>query len=214
VPTFAEVIALARRAGRGVYPELKHPTYFASIGLPMEDALLGALAEAGWTQKSDPVFVQCFEVGPLERLRTRTQLRLVQLIADEGGPVDRPGRSYRDMITPAGLPRWRAMPTGSARPRASSCRAARRALALAHHIGGRRAPGGPGGAPVDLPQRELLLPAELRRGADPREHGDAAAEMRMFISLGVDGYSVTTLRMPWQPASPTKPVCFQRIREL
>jgi glycerophosphoryl diester phosphodiesterase len=103
VPTFAEVIALARRAGRGVYPELKHPTYFASIGLPMEDALLGALAEAGWTQKSDPVFVQCFEVGPLERLRTRTQLRLVQLIADEGGPVDRPGRSYRDMITPAGL---------------------------------------------------------------------------------------------------------------
>ena len=48
--TFDEVVAIARaasaRTGRtiAVAPELKHPTYFAGIGLPMEDAFVAELA--------------------------------------------------------------------------------------------------------------------------------------------------------------------------
>ena len=46
VPTFDEVLDLARtesrRRGRtiGVYPEAKHPTYFDSIGLSLEEPLV------------------------------------------------------------------------------------------------------------------------------------------------------------------------------
>src|SRR5688500_3992147 len=43
IPTIEEVIALAASAGVGIYPETKHPSYFASIGLPLEEPLLAAL---------------------------------------------------------------------------------------------------------------------------------------------------------------------------
>ena len=41
IPTLGEVVALAARAGVGVYPETKHPTYFQQIGLPLERPLVG-----------------------------------------------------------------------------------------------------------------------------------------------------------------------------
>ena len=47
VPTFQEVIDLAKRAGVGIYPETKHPTYFDSIGLSLEEPLLATLRANG-----------------------------------------------------------------------------------------------------------------------------------------------------------------------
>lgn len=87
VPTFAEVLALAQQmstaSGRpiGVYPETKHPDYFASIGLDFEKPLLGALQryEAG------PVFIQSFVPDILKRLKGKTQAKLVQLVENRGG---------------------------------------------------------------------------------------------------------------------------------
>ena len=49
IPTFAEVIALAKAHGVGIYPETKHPTYFASIGHPTDELVVTALREAGLT---------------------------------------------------------------------------------------------------------------------------------------------------------------------
>lgn len=103
IPTFEEVIALARhesaRRGRtiGVYPETKHPTWHCERGLPLEEPMLAALRAAGWTRRSDPVFLQSFESGNLRWLRSRTDLRLVQLIDAIG--VDAEGRPLR-------APRW------------------------------------------------------------------------------------------------------------
>src|SRR4029078_372450 len=37
IPTFQEVVDLAKREGVGIYPETKHPTYFDSIGLSLEE---------------------------------------------------------------------------------------------------------------------------------------------------------------------------------
>lgn len=48
IPTFDEVIELAQKYGVGVYPETKHPTYFDSIGLSLEEPLLAALKRHGW----------------------------------------------------------------------------------------------------------------------------------------------------------------------
>jgi len=37
IPTFQEVISLAKREGVGIYPETKHPTYFDRLGLSLEE---------------------------------------------------------------------------------------------------------------------------------------------------------------------------------
>ncbi|MDZ4673185.1 MAG: glycerophosphodiester phosphodiesterase [Gemmatimonadota bacterium] len=115
VPTWDEILALRARltleTGRpiGVYPETKHPTYFRSIGLPLEEPLLEALTAHGLEGFDAPVFIQSFETGNLQWLRQRTGIRLVQLLESTGGPWDwtakgMPG-SYADLTTPAGLQR-------------------------------------------------------------------------------------------------------------
>ncbi|MCB2087325.1 MAG: glycerophosphodiester phosphodiesterase [Sphingomonadaceae bacterium] len=110
VPTLAEILALVKRkeaeTGRriGLYPEMKHPAYFeAALGLDMVDLLVEQLHAAGYDKASDPVFIQCFEVKPLLRANLRTDLRLVQLIAAEGGPVDIEDSSYALLASPYGL---------------------------------------------------------------------------------------------------------------
>jgi glycerophosphoryl diester phosphodiesterase len=76
IPTFAEVLALARSTGVGVYPELKHYTYFMNEatgidGQPVRhdtvNLLLRDLLRADF---DDPkrIFIQSFEVAPLVRL--------------------------------------------------------------------------------------------------------------------------------------------------
>ena len=102
IPTLEEIIALARSAsaagGRtiGIYPETKHPTWHCEQGLPLEPALLAALAEAGWTSREAPVFIQSFESGNLRWLRGQTGVRLVQLVSggdlDDDGHVQPPDR--------------------------------------------------------------------------------------------------------------------------
>lgn len=85
--TFDEVIELAQRLGRdrghpvGIYPETKHPTYFQSIGLPLEEKLIASLRKYGWNRRDAPVFIQSFETGNLRELRTMTPVRLIQLVS-------------------------------------------------------------------------------------------------------------------------------------
>lgn len=63
VPTLDEVIQLAKAQsvakGRviGIYPETKHPTYFRSIGLPLEKKLLDTLQKHDLNKADAPVFV-------------------------------------------------------------------------------------------------------------------------------------------------------------
>jgi glycerophosphoryl diester phosphodiesterase len=39
-----------------------------------------------------------------------------------------------------------------------------------------------------LRAENAFLPVELRRGPEPRTHGDMAAEATLFLKAGVDGY--------------------------
>lgn len=131
IPTFSEVIELAKRArkekGRevGVYPETKHPTYHQRRGLALEPKLLAVLRSHGWDRRTAPVFIQSFEVANLKQLSRQTDVRLVQLIdgydtlPDGSIDVDRVNfrpfdapydftvagdpRRYVDLVTPAGL---------------------------------------------------------------------------------------------------------------
>ena len=127
IPTLDEVIELAKRKTResgrtiGIYPETKHPTYHQGIGLALEDRLLSVLSKAGWNHRNAPVFIQSFETANLRYLRSKTKVKLVQLIdADDVNadgslslvkPYDKPydwvvgGRPglFSDLVTPAGL---------------------------------------------------------------------------------------------------------------
>jgi glycerophosphoryl diester phosphodiesterase len=82
---------------------MKHPRYFASIGLPFEQRMADALKANSLDSAEAKVFVQCFEVAPLKTLRPLTKSKLVQLIDSEGAPADAPGFTYADMTGAAGL---------------------------------------------------------------------------------------------------------------
>jgi len=131
IPTFEEIIALAKRKGEekgrviGIYPETKHPTYHKSIGLPLEKRLVDTLARAGWNRRDAPVFIQSFEQSSLKELRKLTPIRLIQLVdandvnpdgsLDFTAPFDRPfdwtasgeprllERTFGFFVTDAGL---------------------------------------------------------------------------------------------------------------
>lgn len=109
--TFQQVIDIARagslRTGRtiGVCPELKHPSHFAAAGLPMETLFVAILEANSLTGADAPILIQCFEVGPLQRLANRIEAPLLQLMSVAGGPVDRPDLTYAAMATPEGLAR-------------------------------------------------------------------------------------------------------------
>jgi glycerophosphoryl diester phosphodiesterase len=89
IATFDEVIELAQELGKkigrpvGVYPETKHPTYFRSIQLPLEEKLLASLQKHGWNSRDAPVFIQSFEQENLRALRGQTHVRLIQLVSAE-----------------------------------------------------------------------------------------------------------------------------------
>jgi glycerophosphoryl diester phosphodiesterase len=98
VPTFEEILDLARRRNVGVYPETKLPSYFRSIGLPLEEPMVEALHAAGLRA----VFLQSFETGNLKLLKTMTDLPRIQLLDAGGKPWDL-DRTYADLATPEGL---------------------------------------------------------------------------------------------------------------
>jgi glycerophosphoryl diester phosphodiesterase len=190
IPTLAEIIALAKQRSHdlkrviGIYPETKHPSYFASIGLPMEAHLVAQLKAAGWTDAKAPVFIQSFEVNNLKQLHTLTGIRLIQLIDATGGPADNAQPSYAAMITPVGLkeiatyaygigPNKSLIQNGDAPPSN---------LVLDAHIAGLRV------HPWTFRAENTFLPPSMRIGTDPAAHGHIDLEFRRFLDLGIDGF--------------------------
>lgn len=184
VPTLAEVIALAKKHHVGIYPETKHPSYFAGIGHPMEVRLVAQLTAAGWSKPSDPVFIQSFEVDNLKRLHTMTGLRLIQLMDAGGAPADGAAPSYAVMTTPTGLKAVAAYAYGIG-PNKDMIQkgddAPSTLVADAHAVGLRL-------HPWTFRAENMFLPPSLRTGTDPAVHGRLSEEITRFLGLGVDGF--------------------------
>lgn len=121
VPTLEQIIELAdlhyRKTGKiiGLYIETKHPTYFQSIGLPLEDVLLKTLNKHQYTREIAPVYLQSFEVSNLQYLREQLKknyplkhAKIVQLLdSPNSAPADfvaqgKP-QKYLDLALPSGL---------------------------------------------------------------------------------------------------------------
>ena len=190
IPTFAEIVKLVKakeaETGRtiGIYPELKHPTFLLQTdGIDSVDLLVTALKKAGLDHEGAPVFIQCFEVGPLKRLHKLVPLPLVQLIEAQGGPADEPGVTYASMLSDAGLKDiaqyasvigvdMRLLFTPDGKPTDLIARAY--AAGLKVHA-------------WTLRKENAFLPPMLRRGSNPNGTGDFAAAFAALRKAGVDG---------------------------
>lgn len=198
VPTLREILELVRAQERlvnrrvGLYPETKHPSYFAEQGLQMETALLELLTEYGYLHRDDPVFIQSFEVSNLQRLRSLTSLPLVQLIADSGRPYDvargNGTLTYDEMLSAAGLAdiaRYAAA-IGPNKERITALDANGVAtgpdplVAQAHDAG-------LAVHAYTFRAENAFLPPALRQGAEQTAWGDVATEIGAYLAAGVDG---------------------------
>ncbi len=191
VPTLAEILQLraelATELGRdiGLYPELKHPSYFQQIGLPLLEPLCTALAAAGLTEPGAPLFVQCFEISTLIALRERHPA--VPLIFLMEAPEGYPGTGA-DPLTPQDLrmlTRWvdgigpdkqLVIP-----PTADGALGQPSALVEQAHAAGLVV------HPWSFRRENAFLPTDLQRpGAGPAGVGDLVSEIRAHRAAGVD----------------------------
>jgi glycerophosphoryl diester phosphodiesterase len=180
--TFDEVLDIAAAAGVGVAPELKHPSYFAALGLPMEDVFVSTLQRRGLTGADARVIVQCFEVGPLQRLRARIATPLLQLVASDGGPADRPDLTYTAMTTPQGLADiaayagWIGTDTALIEPTPGTATL----LITDAHAAGLKV------AAWTFRAENTFLPEADRLGTNPAAHGRLRERLARFAAYGLD----------------------------
>ncbi|WP_030237197.1 glycerophosphodiester phosphodiesterase family protein [Streptomyces sp. NRRL S-455] len=180
VMTFQEVVDLARRLSRtygrtiAVFPETKHPTYFRSLGLPLEPKLAAAIRRNRLGRRE--CVVQSFEPTSLRRM-TGLGVPLWQALGTTGGPHDLPSTTYRDMMTPAGLAEI-ARYADWIGPDKSSV--AGTTLVADAHAAGLRI------GPYTFRAENQFLPAGFRRGSGPNDFGDAFAEYALYYRMGVD----------------------------
>ena len=91
VHTLAEEISFVRRlnetTGRmaGIYPEIKEPAWHREQGVDIAPMMLEILSRSGYTQHTDPIYVQCFDMAEVRRMRETlgTKLKLVLLLGEE-----------------------------------------------------------------------------------------------------------------------------------
>jgi glycerophosphoryl diester phosphodiesterase len=199
VPTLAEIIDLAvaqsLATGRriGIYPETKHPSYHASVGLPMAAALVAELSNTPYAQVRDPIFIQSFEVGNLKELRRLTTIRLIQLMEDGGGPADadiNPATpaTYAQMLTADGLRQIKtyADGIGVAKSLMLPRDADNRLLPPTRLIDSAHAVGLKVHGWTFRPEN-YFLPADFVSSASSAARGDGVAEIQAFLAAGIDG---------------------------
>jgi len=205
IPSFEEIIdfVAAESATRnrviGIVPELKSSTYFASVGLPMEDNFVSTLMAHEYSRRA-PIEIQSFEVANLKYLRKKlgrpANMRLMQLVV--GGPI-RPSdvtaaggsTTFAEMITPAGMRAIAAYADVVAPPTRVIIPLGKDERLLA-----------PTSFVSDAHQAGLLvhiwtfrpenvfLAADFRNdaGTNARNEAGSVAEIKRYIETGIDGF--------------------------
>jgi glycerophosphoryl diester phosphodiesterase len=203
IPTLQEVIDLAKaksiETGRtiGVYPETKHPTYFAAHAaanglMSMEDRLVQILHASYGNSASAPVFIQSFEVGNLRYLNGQTNIRIAQLLNGSGRPFDfmeaNDPRSYADLASRQGLDFINDYADGVGAntnlmiPLVNGRLGTPTTLVADAHDLGLAVHG------WTFRAENSFLPNEFDSSADPASFGNMAGQIQAFLRLGMDGF--------------------------
>ncbi|MBU9689745.1 glycerophosphodiester phosphodiesterase [Burkholderia multivorans] len=207
IPTLDEIVALATQmsaqTGRTIhlYPETKHPTYFQSIGLPLEDRLVDALLKDPYTSRTATVYIQSFEVANLKAIRNRIgasqpNWKLVQLM-DEAAqrPYDfvkaNDKRTYGDLSTRDGMREIATYANGVGPYKTSIIAVAADGtlqqptpyVRYAHEAGLVV-------HPYTFRPENNFLPASLKDGGTPdtRNTAGSVREIQAYLRAGIDGF--------------------------
>lgn len=199
---FVAAEAAARGRTIGLIPELKHSTWFAQAGLPLEDRFVSTLKAHAYTRRA-PVVVQSFEIANLKALRkglgqpsnvTLAQLVIAGAEYDKEQPADVAAHggslTYGEMVSARGLrdiaayadivaPNTRAViPLGK-----DERLAAPTALVADAHKAGLQV------VVWTFRPENAFLAADFRSDAGPNVRHDAGsvAEIRRYLETGIDG---------------------------
>ncbi len=189
--TLDEVLDIAEDAGGeapvGVYIETKHPSYFESLGINLNDMLIETLERRGFNDPDALVVIQSFESANLRAIRPRTPAMLVQLMMVKGQPADfavaGDPRTYEDLRSDEGLafvaeyadvigPNKQVVIKPDVGPTGLIERA--HAAGLDVHVWTMR-------------NENQFLPKKLQKGRKKLAHGKAVDELLLFFDAGVDG---------------------------
>jgi glycerophosphoryl diester phosphodiesterase len=192
----------AAASGRqlGIVAEIKHATYFESLGLPLDELFAAELAEAGWGDERERLVVESFERTVLGKLHVRgVRGRRVYLIEASGSPFDEvaahgsAARSYADEVTEAGLYSLASAPAATRVDGVSVNKSmildagtsgnppAANDLVDLVHAAGLEA------YCWTLRPENRFLTKSLRLGRDAAAFGDWQREFRLIMETGVDG---------------------------
>ncbi|NBH01681.1 glycerophosphodiester phosphodiesterase [Amycolatopsis sp. SID8362] len=199
IASYQEVLDLTKRLGRelhrtlGTYPEVKHSTFFSSIGNPTEPKLVALLKHNGLDRPDAPAIIQSFEVSNLIELHKQVRTPLLQLTSAKGAPADFVAkgdkRTYADLVTPQGLrdvakyAKYLGPEKGQIIPLdAAGNLTTPTALVADAHKAGLKV------QPYTFRNENPFLPANLRSSAEPDAYGDVFTEEAAFFKAGVDGF--------------------------
>jgi glycerophosphoryl diester phosphodiesterase len=196
---FAAAESLARGRKIGLVPELKHSTYFAGIGMPLEDRFLATLAAHHYTRTA-PVVIQSFETANLKYLRQKlgrpSNIQLMQLVAGEDIPpadIAKAGgtTTFKQLMQPEGLagiaryadilaPDTRSIiPLGADGRLAAPAPVTRDAQKLGLLV-----------QPWTFRPENYFLAKDFQDGNGPaaRNPAGSLAEIRAYLAAGIDGF--------------------------
>lgn len=179
----------------GLVAEIKHASYFESIGLPLDELVAEELVRGGWNSGDGRLTVESFEKTVLDRLRDHgIRSKNVFLLEAAGSPPDLVARfgadadSYASFLSRDGLRMLRRDVEGISvdkamvrpRPDAESSRVSSVLVDDAHSAG------------LEIycwtlrPENRFLSP-EFRRGTDASAFGDWQSEFALILATGIDG---------------------------
>jgi glycerophosphoryl diester phosphodiesterase len=175
----------------GMVAEFKHASYFASIGLPLDELFAAEAREAGWLDNGR-LTLEAFEESILHRLRARGVVGdLVYLLEASGSPADLVGtnaRTYASQLTDAGL--------AELAERVDGISVDKRLLLHSDKAGNtvgittlvdRAHVAGLAVFCWTLRAENRFLGKNLRRGAAAGAFGDWLGEYQLIMASGVDG---------------------------
>ncbi|MDL5155075.1 glycerophosphodiester phosphodiesterase family protein [Actinomycetospora termitidis] len=194
--TFDEVLDLLDELSRelnrrvGVLPEVKHSTWHASVGVPVEPALVEVLRRRGLAE--DPqVIIQSFEVANLKALKSQVACPLLQLVdSGDKAPADfvaaRDPRTFDDLVSARGLQEVATYATwiGPTKERVIAPTGVPTTLAGDARAAGLRT------MPYTFRNENEFLPPPQQRnapGAPKSTYGDAFGEYAQYRALGIEG---------------------------
>src|SRR6476469_5746377 len=169
VSTLQEVFELRERLSTeldrpiGIIPETKHPTYFKSVGLPLEEKLV--------------------------ELREKYRLAAPEVfLTSTSGKGFGDNQTYAELLTPAGLKTISAWVTSIGpdknqviRRNADGSLGSPTSLVADAHAAGLTV------IPSAFRAENQFLPTDLRVGTNPNDFGHAIAEDVTFMRTGIDG---------------------------